>query len=153
MLMLGYKDANDVSHLKNDPIFIDVLQGELASQPTICRFENSLDKHAVFELMNAWLDHYLSSLKGRKEIVIDVDATDDPTHGNQQLSLFNGFYGQFMCNELFFHDGQTGQIILPVLHSGNSHANKWYIAILKRILKKVRAAYRKMKITIRTEMI
>ena len=59
---------------------------------------------------------------------------DDPTHGNQQLSMFNGYYGQFMYNELFFHDGETGQIILPVLRPGNSHSNKWYVSILKRIL-------------------
>jgi len=151
MLMLGYEDANDVSHLKNDPIFTDVLQGELASQPTISRFENSLDKHSIFKLLNAWIDNYVSSLKGRKEIIIDIDATDDPTYGNQQLSLFNGYYGQFMYNELFFHDGQTGQIILPVLRPGNSHSNKWYVAILKRIIKKIRAKYPKMKIITRTD--
>ncbi|WP_096685554.1 transposase [Ichthyobacterium seriolicida] len=42
MIMLGYQDANDVNHLQNDPLFKDVLQGNLASQPTISRFENSL---------------------------------------------------------------------------------------------------------------
>ena len=151
MLMLGYEDANDVSHLKKDPIFMDILQGELASQPTISRFENSLDKHSIFELMNVWVDNYVSGLKGRKEIIIDIDATDDPTYGHQQLSLFNGYYGQFMYNELFFHDGQTGQIILPVLRPGNSHSNKWYVALLKRVIEKIRAKYPEMKITIRTD--
>ena len=151
MMMLGYEDANDVSHLKNDPLFKDVLQGDLASQPTISRFENSFDSKSIFRFCNAWVDNYISSLAGRKSIIIDVDATDDPTHGNQQLSLFNGFYGQFMLNELFFHDGQTGQIILPVLRPGNSHSNKWYVAILKRIIIKIRKVYPKMKITIRTD--
>ena len=92
MLMLGYQDANDVTHLQHDPLFKDVLQGDLASQPTISRFENSLDKHSILELSNAWADHYVSSLSGRKRIVIDVDATDDPTHGNQQMSMFNPNY-------------------------------------------------------------
>ena len=50
--------------------------------------------------------------------------TDDPTHGKQQLTMFNGFYEQFMYNELFFHDGEPGQIISPVLRPGNSHSNK-----------------------------
>ena len=40
----GYEDANDVNHLKSDPLFEHVLTGEMASQPTISRFENSLDK-------------------------------------------------------------------------------------------------------------
>ena len=151
MLMLGYEDANDVSHLKNDPIFKDVLQCDLASQPTISRFENSLDKLDVFELMNAWLDNYVSSLKGRKEIIIDIDATDDPTYGHQQLTMFNGYYGQFMYNELFFHDGQTGQIILPVLRPGNSHSNKWYVSLLKRVIERIKEKYPNIKIIIRTD--
>jgi hypothetical protein len=150
-LMLGYEDANDVTHLQNDPLFKDVLQGDLASQPTISRFENSQDKQSIFDLSNAWVDHYISSLSGRKRIVIDVDATDDPTHGNQQMSMFNGYYGQFMLNELFFHDGETGQIILPVLRPGNSHSNKWYVSILKRIIIKIRRAYPKIEIVIRTD--
>ena len=151
MLMLGYEDNNDVTHLQYDPLFKDVLQGDLASQPTMSRFENSMDLRSIFELSNLWVDRYIESLKGRKEIIIDVDGTDDPTHGNQQLSLFNGYYGQFMYNQLFFHDGDTGQIILPVLRPGNSHSNKWFVAILKRIIKKIRDVYPSMKITIRAD--
>jgi hypothetical protein len=150
-LMQGYEDANDVQYLKNDPLFKDILDGELASQPTISRFENSFDKHSVFSLCYAWIDRYVSTLGNREKIVIDIDGTDDPTHGNQQLSMFNGYYGQFMYNELFFHDGQTGQIIVPILRPGNSHSNKWYVAILKRILKKIRAAYPETKIVIRAD--
>jgi hypothetical protein len=151
MLMLGYEDANDVKQLKNDPIFKDVLQGRLASQPTLSRFENSLDKHAIYQLLNAWLERYVSSLEGRKSITIDIDATNDPTYGKQQLSMFNGYYGQFMYNELFFHDGETGQIILPVLRPGNSHSNKWYVSLLERVIKRIRDKYPVMKITIRTD--
>lgn len=57
------------------------------------------------------------------------------------MSMFNGYYGQFMYNELFFHDGDTRQIIVPVLRSGNSHSNKWYVSILKRVLEKIRSSY------------
>jgi hypothetical protein len=150
-LMQGYEDANDVQYLKNDPLLKDILDGELASQPTMSRFENSFDKHSVFALCNAWIDRYVSTLVNREQLVIDIDGTDDPTHGAQQLSMFNGYYGQFMYNELFFHDGDTGQIIVPILRPGNSHSNKWYVAILKRILKKVRAAYPDLKIIIRAD--
>lgn len=151
MLMLGYEDANDVTHLQNDPLFKDVLQGDLASQPTISRFENSFDKASIFKLSYAWIDRYVSSLKGRSKVVIDVDATDDSTYGSQQLSMFNGYYGKFMLNELFFHDGETGQIILPVLRPGNSHSNRWYVGILRRIVRKIRAAYPDLEIIIRTD--
>jgi len=150
-IMLGYEDANDVKYLKNDPLLQDILGGDLASQPTISRFENTMDKHAIFKLCYAWVDRYIRTLKNRKSIIIDIDATDDPTHGNQQLSMFNGYYGQFMYNELFFHDGETGQIILPVLRPGNSHSNKWYVSILKRILIKIRNEYPYIEIIIRAD--
>ncbi|WP_153632758.1 IS1380 family transposase [Prolixibacter sp. SD074] len=150
-MVQGYEDANDVQYLKNDPLLKDILEGGLASQPTMSRFENGFDKHSVFALCNAWVDRYVLTLAGREQLVIDIDGTDDPTHGEQQLSMFNGYYGQFMYNELFFHDGDTGQIILPVLRPGNSHSNKWYVAILKRILKKIRAAYPGLKIIVRAD--
>lgn len=50
LLMLGYDDVKDVSQLKHDPLLKDVMGGDLASQPTISRFENSFDKHSIFSL-------------------------------------------------------------------------------------------------------
>ena len=150
-LIQGYEDTNDVDYLKNDPLFQDTLEGEMASQPTLSRFENRFNKTEIWKLCNLWIDRYVRSLQGRSEIVIDIDATDDPTYGKQQLSLFSGFYGQFMYNELLFHDGETGQIIVPILRPGNSHSNKWYVAILKRILIKIRSIYPDLKITIRAD--
>jgi hypothetical protein len=151
MLMQGYEDTNDVFHLQNDPLFKDILDGDLASQPTLSRFENGIEKRTIFELCYACIDRYVSGLKGREEVIIDIDATDDPTHGAQQLSMFNGYYGQFMYNELFFHDGVSGQIILPVLRPGNSHSNRWYVGILSRIVKKIREKYPDIKIIIRAD--
>lgn len=148
-LVQGYPDCNDVTYLKNDPLLADVLEGELASQPTLSRFENSLTKRDIYGLCQRWVDRYVDSLAGREAVTIDVDGTDDPTHGNQQRSLFHGYYGQYMYNELFFHDGQTGQIIVPALRPGNSHSNRWYVAILKRVIKKIRTRYPEMKIIIR----
>lgn len=151
LLMHGYEDANDADYLKDDPVVQAILGGDVASQPTISRFENHFDKHIVYKILENWLDRYVKSLKGRDQIIIDADATDDPTHGAQQLSMFNGYYGQFMYNELFFHDGETGQIILPVLRPGNSHSNKWYVSLLKRIVAKIKGAYPDIKIIIRAD--
>ena len=79
--MQGYEDANDVFHLQHDPLYKDILEGDLASQPTISRFENSLSKQSIFELCYAWINRYVATLKSRKSITIDVDATNDPTYG------------------------------------------------------------------------
>lgn len=151
MLMQGYEDCNDVFHLQHDPLYKDILEGDLASQPTLSRFENSISKQTIFSLCYGWIDRYVSSLKGRSSITIDIDATDDATYGKQQLSMFNGYYGQFMYNELFFHDGYTGQIIVPVLRPGNSHSNKWYVSILKRVIHKIRRVYPDMELIIRAD--
>jgi len=148
-MIQGYEDTNDVQYLINDPLFQDILEGDMASQPTLSRFENCMGKAGIVEMCYAWVDRYVQSLINRKRVVIDIDSTDDPTHGAQQLSMFNGYYGHFMYNELFFHDGDTGQIIVPVLRPGNSHSNRWYVAILKRVVNRIRAAYPEMEIVIR----
>jgi len=150
-ILLGYEDANDIEKLKQDALIKEILDEKLVSQPTISRFENSFDKTQIFNTLNAWIDRYIKTLKGRKKVIIDIDGTDAETYGHQQLSLYNGFYGHFMYNELFFHDGQTGQIIVPVLRPGNAHSNWWYVAILKRIVQKIRAQYPDIKIIIRAD--
>lgn len=151
LMMQGYEDANDAGHLKHDPVIKNILGGNLASQPTVSRFENAIDKATIFKVLYGWLDRYVKSLAGRDKVIIDIDATDDPTHGSQQLSMYNGYYGQFMYNELLFHDGETGQIILPALRPGNSHSNKWYVSILKRVIRTIKLQYPDMKIIIRAD--
>ena len=56
-----------------------------------------------------------------------------------------------MYNELFFHDGETGEIILPALRPGNAHSNWWYVWILKRIVRKIRAKHPDIEIIIRAD--
>jgi hypothetical protein len=151
LLMQGYEDANDINLLKNDPIVNEIFNNNTCSQPTISRFENSIDKHQIYSLLEAWLDRYVSKLANRKKVVIDIDSTDAETFGNQQLSMYSGFYGHTMYNELFFHDGETGDIILPVLRPGNAHSNWWYVSILKRVVRKIREKYSDIEIHIRAD--
>ena len=110
--------------MQDDPLFKDVHCGDMASQPTPGRFEDRMSLRSAFSRAYQWIERYVENLKGRKRIIIDVDGTDDPTHGAQQLSLFNGYYGEYVYNGLFLHDGDTGQIIVPVLRPGNSHSNE-----------------------------
>jgi hypothetical protein len=97
----------------------------MAYQPNMSRFENRMDKSSIFNLCCAWVDKYVESLKNRRRVVIDIDFTHDQTYGKQQMTMFNGFYGHYMYSELYFHDGDSGQMIVPVLRPGNSHSNKW----------------------------
>ncbi|MCK5369525.1 MAG: IS1380 family transposase [Cyclobacteriaceae bacterium] len=152
LMMQGYQDCNDEEKLREDPIIRKVLNNELCSQPTLSRFENKADRHLVYRMCQWFVDRYAEGLdKHQARIIIDVDGTDDPTHGCQQLSMFNGYYGQTMYHELFFKDGQTGQVILPVLRPGNCHSNKWFVGILKRVVKKIREKLPDVKILIRAD--
>ena len=137
-MVLGYEDCNDVQRLNGDVAF-ELTCGKLASQATLSRFENNIQINDICHLCLGFIDRYVQSLSSdRKKIIIDVDATDDPTHGAQQLSMFNGYYRHNAYTELLFHDGETGQLILPVLRPGNAHSNKWFISCLKRIIKRIK---------------
>lgn len=149
---LGYEDCNDSDSLSHDPVLKEFLDESLASQPTLCRLENRVDKYLIQRLLNYWVDKYVDSIDpSRTEIVIDVDSTDDPTHGNQQLSMFHGYYDHHMYHILIFHDASTGQIICPFLRAGNTHTASAATSILKRIVKKIRQRFPHMKITLRAD--
>jgi hypothetical protein len=152
LLALGYEDCDDSDTLCKDPIISMVMGSDLASQPTLSRLENNISKRTIFALYAKCIERYVKSIKpGQSEVIIDVDCTDDPTHGTQQLSLFNGHHGQFMYNELVFFDGVTGQLILPVLRPGNVHTSRWMSKILNRIVKAIRAVHPHIQIIIRAD--
>ncbi len=89
--------------LREDPVIRKVLDSGLCFQPTLSRFENKADRSLIYQMSQWFVDRYVEELKEKTgQIIIDVDGTDDPTHGSQQLSLYNGYYGQTMYHELFF---------------------------------------------------
>jgi hypothetical protein len=157
-IALGYKDNNDATWLARDPA-IKIMAGrapeggaDLASQPTLSRFENRATAKDLCRLSEWLLDLYLKTHPGpRKTIILDMDATDDPTHGKQQLSFFHGYYEEHMYHPLLVFDGQDGFPLAAVLRPGNTHASKGALAVLKRLIKKLRRAYPKALILVRAD--
>jgi len=155
-IALGYEDANDHDHLRHDPALkaacgsLPVSGGDLASQPTLSRLENRVTAKELLRLSRGLFDLYQQAHpKKRKVVIIDVDSTDDPTHGKQQLSLFHGYYDQHMYHPLLVFDGITGFPMAVALRPGNSHASKGAVGILRRIIKRVQQAYPKATILVR----
>jgi hypothetical protein len=72
----------------------------------------------------------------RKVIVLDMDATDDPTHGRQQLSFFHGYYAEHRYHPLLVFDGRDGFPLAAVLRLGNTHSSRGALAVLTRLIKK-----------------
>jgi hypothetical protein len=56
-------------------------------------------------------------------VVLDIDSTDDETHGQQQLTFFHGFYDQHMYHPLLVFDGESGELVSCLLRPGNAHTH------------------------------
>jgi hypothetical protein len=76
-----------------------------------------------------------------ERILLDFDATDDPTHGEQEGSYYHGYYRTHMYHPLLVFDGETGQLITAVLRPGNTHAGRGAVAVLRRVVEKLREAW------------
>jgi hypothetical protein len=154
----GYEDNNDAATLAKDPAFKIMAgkapesDGDLASQPTLSRFENRVTAKDLRRLSDRLLDLYLKTHPGpRKAIILDMDATDDPTHGKQQLSFFHGYYEEHMYHPLLVFDGRDGFPLAAVLRPGNTHSSRGALAVLKRLIQKLRQAYPKALILFRAD--
>jgi len=154
----GYEDNNDAATLAKDPAFKIMAgkapesDGDLASQPTLSRFENRATAKDLRRLCDRLLELYLKTHPGpRKVIVLDMDGTDDPTHGRQQLSFFHGYYEEHMYHPLLVFDGRDGFPLAAVLRPGNSHSSHGALAVLKRLIQKLRQAYPKALILFRAD--
>lgn len=152
MMMQGYEDCNDAEKLNHDPLIELVLGNTIASQSTLSRLENAIDKRTIYFLCLWYLNNYIDTLNSSmKEIIIDVDGSCDPTHGQQQLSAFNTFYDTNMYMEIFFKDGKTGQLIMPLLLPGYYNSSRLFTAILKRIIKKIKEKIPSINIIVRAD--
>ena len=149
-IIAGYEDANDADRLRYDPAFqilADQPLGEpLGSQPTLSRWENSPSPRDLLKLQDALLDWFVKicgkQVRKRGEILLDVDSTDDPTHGQQQLSFFNGGYDQHMYHPLLIFERHTGCLLAARLRPGRVVSHARIIPLLLRIVPKVRIKLR-----------
>src|SRR5712691_4291413 len=133
----GYADCNDAARLVHDPIHKLVLGRDpltglgLASQPTLSRFENAVGHRELRALTHGLADTVIAQqrrrLKGRvTRITIDLDPTDDPTHGQQEFTFFNGHYDTWcylpIVATLTFNDEAEQFAVAAVLRPGTASA-------------------------------
>ncbi|KKK60100.1 hypothetical protein LCGC14_3027740, partial [marine sediment metagenome] len=151
----GYEDANDANDLRIDPGFKASCNrlpsgDDLASQPTITRFENSISKKDLYRIAEVFLDRFIASYDTPPEaIVLDIDDTDDETHGAQQMSLFNGYHDEYCYMPLFIFEGQTGNLVTSILRPGKRPNGREIRSIIKRVIKRIRSAWPKVGILVR----
>ena len=156
-LACGYPDTNDAARLKADPIH-KLLVGRdpaagpaLASQPTLSRFENAITTADLVRLTTALaaavIAHHRARLAGTpvRRITIDLDPTDDPTHGQQELAFFNGHYDTWcylpLLGFLTFNDEREQHLVTALLRPGNVAAHRGVQGLLARLFPRLRAAF------------
>ena len=165
-IALGYEDANDAARLASDPIHKllvgrDPVEGEdLASQPTLSRFENTPDRKELLRMTEALaesvMERHRKRLHGRaRRITMDLDPTDDPTHGQQQLSFFNTHYDTYCYLPavafLTFDDEPEQYLVAAVLRPGNACGSRGAVGILRRLIARLGEAFPKARIRVRLD--
>jgi hypothetical protein len=156
-IALGYEDQNDATGLRDDPLWkasCDRLPKDdaaLSSQPTLSRFEHAVDARAMVRLQRAFEDQYVASLPAETTgVVLDLDATDDPTHGQQPLAFFHAHYDQKIYFPLLVFDGD-GRLVSFRLRAGNAGNNKYATALMVRLVRKIKARFARAMVLVRAD--
>jgi hypothetical protein len=155
-IALGYEDCNDADPLREDPLLKTVCDRTpqdprgLSSQPTLSRFENAQKGQSLRRLLELLEDSYVTSLPANtQQVILDIDSTDDETHGAQQLSFFSGFHGHCMYHPLLVFDGESGQLVSALLRPGNAHASRGAAGLLRRLIRKIKQRFAQAQIAVR----
>ena len=156
-IVLGYEDLNDHQELRTDPA-LQVAAGKvpdpdvaLASSPTLCRLENRIERKTLFRAAEVLVDQFIAALLVPPEhVMLDFDATDDPVHGHQEGRFFHGYYDHHCYLPLYVFCGH--ELLVSYLRPSNIDASKHTRAVLKLLVRKLRAAWPDVKITIRGDI-
>ncbi|NCC85938.1 MAG: IS1380 family transposase [Clostridia bacterium] len=154
----GYEDANDCDALRDDPAIKaavgrdPVEDGALGSQPTMTRLENAVTVRDLLKLGYAFVDQFIASYdRAPRMIVLDMDPTSDTVHGGQQLALFNAYEDEYCFMPFHVYEGQSGKLVASVLRSGKTPTAQEILSVLKRIVRRVRAAWPEVEIVFRAD--
>ena len=155
----GYEDCNDFDALRTEPLFMavnDRLEGDapLPSQPTLSRFENSLSLEALVPGRDVLLEHFIA--RHRREgtkpasLTLDMDSTDDPTHGQQEFASFHTHYGGHILMQFLVHTGD-GDLIFSAVSSPKLDLRASAVTFLGRIITRLRAEWPSLKLRLRAD--
>jgi hypothetical protein len=156
----GYEDCNDADDMRSDPVLktsigrLPETDPDLASQPTLSRFENRISRTQLRRMAEVFVDAFVQRHASRtpRWIILDIDATDDEVHGQQQFEAFNGFYDEHCFLPLIVTaqvHGGPHELLVAMLRPGNVHASNHALAVLERLVRKLRQAWPEVRILLR----
>lgn len=145
-IVAGYEDNNDADLLRHDPVFqllAEAPLGEpLGSQPTLSRWENAFTRRDWVAMNHSLLERFVKGcaarVKAAGEIVLDVDSTEDPTHGQQEFSFYNGCYEHPVYHPLLVLERGSGYLLAAHLRRGEVGSSRGVVAVLRRVVRGLR---------------
>jgi len=156
LIAAGYPDANDCDGLRIDPAFKMAVgrlpeSGEdLCSQPTMCRLENLPGPTALKRMMAAMVELFCDSFEQvPRRIVLDIDDTCDPAHGQQQLALFNAHYGERCFLPIHIYEATTGKPVAVILRPGKTPDGAEVMLVLRHVVAAIRRRWPRVDILVR----
>lgn len=157
----GYEDANDLDTLRYDPALKIACERlprsgkALASQPTISRFENMPSAKEQVRMAESMAQRVICGLPEKtRRVIIDVDPTEDPCHGQQEFEFFNAHYGCHCYLPVMIHitgDDGKQRIIGSVLRPGNSGPAKGLYSALRIAIRLIRQRIPGARIILRAD--
>jgi hypothetical protein len=150
----GYSDGNDANLLRNDAAFRAAAGKDfrdLASQPSISRFENNVDAESVLRLQRLLPKMYLNRFKrAPKRVVLNMDSMCDPVYGTQQMSFYNGFYHDYCYTHLYLF-ADDGYPLGGVVRAGNAGPAEGGLSMLAAAVGELRTKRKGMNVEYRAD--
>jgi hypothetical protein len=151
-ILADYPDQNDHDVLRSDPIFKllcdrSTSDADLASQPTLSRFENAIDTQSFFRLRDVLIEQFIASFATPpKHLTLDIDPFDDPTHGQQQLTFFHGYYEQYQYLPRAITCAENDLVLNVCLLHGTAHAALGAADDVEYVVRRLREAWPNVRI-------
>ncbi len=156
-ILADYPDQNDHDVLRSDPVFKLIAgrspaEDDLASQPTLSRFENAIDVKSLRRLQDVFIDQFIASYDAPPtRITLDIDPFDDPTHGSQQLTFFHGYYGQYQYLPRAITCAENDLVAMICLLFGTAHPALGADDDLEYLVGRLREAFPGVRIVLRAD--
>jgi hypothetical protein len=149
-LCCGYEDLNDHDTLRQDPLMQTAVGkvDELGSSPTLCRLERRANRDDVVALNSVLLEQFIASQAVcPEELVLDVDASDIPLHGDQEQTEFHAYYDHYCYLPLYVFCGKA--MLACVLRRSRIDGAKHAAAVIKLLVTRLRQAWPDARIIVR----
>ena len=149
-LCCGYEDLNDHDQLRHDPLMQTAIGTDesLGSSPTLCRLETRATRTDIWALNRVLVDQFVAShSKTPEELILDIDASDIPLHGDQEGKEFHAYYDHHCYLPLYVYCGKS--LLACILRNSRIDGAKHAAAVIKLLVSHLRKVWPAVNLIVR----